>query len=143
VASCLDIVKGAMIKAGVLASGREPRLADREDVLAVLAGMYRTWITAGAFGRLRDVIPLANYTAGENERIFRNQSALLIVTLPETVAKQAFWSDFSIYGQYNQEVMATTPVSDQRPPRDCAVVTVIDAFVPADIRSNGMGYMRF
>ena len=130
--SCNDVVKGALRKLGVLASGREPRTVDRDDTFEALKGLYRQLITNGAFGRLRDVIPIADYTAYGNERIFRNQSATLAITLPETVRNWDFWGPYYVYGGiYPNEYAppATNAVTrDIRTPRDCSVVVIIDAF---------------
>ena len=91
---------------GTLASGREARTVDRDDAFTALAAMYRSWINSGAFGRLSDVTPTADYVAGENQRIFRNSSATLEITLPETVDDD----------------------SHQVTPLDCSVIVINDAF---------------
>ncbi|MFC0304396.1 hypothetical protein [Rhizorhabdus histidinilytica] len=84
-ASCRDIVNGALRKLGKLGAGREPRLADSQDALEALRGLYRSLITSGAFGRLADIIPTGEtYTAGENQRIFRNSDATLQIDLGRT-----------------------------------------------------------
>lgn len=122
--TCRETVNGAMRKIGRLAAGREPRAADSADGLAALQGLYRQWIVGGAFGRLADVIPTgATYVARENERVFRNSAATLSVTLPETVATQPNPRS------YADEVLTYDGVGGTtRPPRDCAVVVVSDAF---------------
>jgi hypothetical protein len=125
---CRDIVSGALRKAGVLASGREPRPSDQTDTFAALVGLYRVWITSGTFGRLRDVIPTgSSYTAGENEHVFRNDPVTLTVDLPETVRSLPTW----IHVPYDREV-EVYPDSDVlngvRPPRHCAVVIITDTY---------------
>lgn len=105
-ASCLSIVNSALRKLGLLASGREARSVDRDDAFQALVSMYRSWINAGAFGRLSDVTPTVDYVAGENERIFRNSDATLEITLPETI---------------DDEGRKLTPL-------DCSVVVIVDAF---------------
>jgi hypothetical protein len=125
-ATCRDITKGALRKIGKLGAGREPRAADASDALEALRGLYRSLINSGAFGRLRDVIPTADYTAGENERIFRNQDQVLEITLPEVVS-----ADLCGPRPYDEECdVYPNAVTDRnsRPPRDCAVVVIVDAF---------------
>jgi hypothetical protein len=129
VASCLTIVNSSLRKLGVLASGREARPVDRDDALQQLRDLYRQLISQGAFGRLRDVIPLVNYTAFGNERIFRNQSATLQITLPQTVANFPYWLDRGIYG-YRNEPSPSALTADKTTPRDCSVVSIVDAFIP-------------
>lgn len=123
-ATVRETVNGALRKLGRLGAAREARPADSADALATLQGLYRQWITSGAFGRLADVMPTgAEYTARENERVFRNQSATLTVNLPETVAT------YANPRSYPDEVLSYDGVlGDNRPPRDCAVVVVSDAF---------------
>lgn len=124
--SCLDIVKGALRKLGVLASGREPRTVDRDDTFEALKGLYRQLITAGAFGRLSDVVPTADYTACGNVRVFRSSDATdFAITLPETVARQDYWCDHRIYGScWCPDNVVRRDVTT---PRDCAVVVINDA----------------
>lgn len=127
-ATCRDIVNGALRKMGKLAGGREPRTQDSADALDSLKGVYSFLIGSGAFGRLRDVVPTgASYTAGENERIFRNSDVTTEIDLPELVPVDAphlprSYADEPIY--YSEDP------TDQssRPPRDCSVVIINDAF---------------
>jgi hypothetical protein len=132
VASCLTIVNSSLRKLGVLASGREARTVDRDDAFQQLKDVYRQLIAQGTFGRLRDVIPLTDYTAFGNERIFRNSSATLAITLPETVANYEFWNDRYIFGIYPNEPSQTQTALDRTTPRDCSVVSIIDAFLPGE-----------
>lgn len=131
--TCRDIVNGALRKIGRLGAGREPRLADSQDALEALRGLYRSLINSGAFGVLRDVIPAgSSYTAGENERVFRNSDATLSITLPEVVAH-----DWCGPRPYDEECDCGAPAEptayNQRPPRDCAVVVICDAFTAATV----------
>lgn len=123
-----DIVNGSLRKIGKLAGGREPRTQDSQDALEALRGLYRQLITSGAFGRLRDVVPTGEeYTAGENERVFRNYSGTLTVNLPETVSRDYPCGPLP----YDEEcaVYPTDTVDNGvRPPRDCAVVAISDTF---------------
>lgn len=127
--SCLDIVKGALRKLGVLASGREPRGVDRDDTFEALKGLYRQLINGGAFGRLNDVVPVADYTACGNVRIFRNGADAIAITLPETVNRQDYWCDQRVYGSC--WCPDTTLRRDVTTPRDCTVVTITDAGIGA------------
>jgi len=127
---CRGVVNGALRKIGVLAAGREARDADRDDTFDALTNLYKRLISGGAFGRLADVIPTADYTACGNERIFRNSSATTSITLPETISNAWAYCDCCIYGRYPCEPVPVTsnPVSlDITTPRDCSVVSVIDA----------------
>ena len=128
-ATCRETVSGALRKIGRLGAGREPRAADQADVLAALQGLYRQWINGGAFGRLSDVVPTgAAYTARENERIFRNASATVTITLPETVAT------VPNPRSYRDEVLTYEGITgNTRPPRDCAVVVISDAFTATTV----------
>lgn len=126
-ASARDIVNGALRKIGKLAGGREPRTQDSLDALEVLKGLYSQLINSGAFGRLRDVTPTgARYIAGENERIFRNSDVTQSIELPQLVARDGCGPL-----PYDQE-RVSYPSGDidnvLRPPRDCAVVAISDAF---------------
>jgi hypothetical protein len=102
--------------------------------MEALRNAYRQLISQGSFGRLRDVVPLGDYTAGENERIFRNSAATNTITLPEIVSR---WSNPR---SYVDEVDTYYGVNDStRPPQDCAVAVVADAFtgIVADFIYDG------
>lgn len=117
-ATCRLIVNKALRKIGRLGAGREPRVADQTDALAALQGLYGSWVTAGAFGRLEDVIPLADCVAGENQRIIRNAS-VITVTLPEFVPG---YCDPRPYGRER----INGDDRSARPPRDGAVIQLKD-----------------
>lgn len=124
-ATCRETVNGALRKLGKLGAGREARTADATDALESLRGLYRSLINSGAFGRLADVIPTADYTAGENQRIFRNTEAVAEILLPELV--DDVWP-YGIIPEYGRRwVPPGQEVSNQRPPRDCSVVVISDA----------------
>lgn len=126
--SNLDVVNGALRKLGVLASGREARTVDRDDTFEALKGMYRQLINNGAFGRLQDVVPTADYTACGSVRIYRpSDQAELSITLPETINRQDFWCDYRIYGSCWCPDNAVR--RDVTTPRDCTVVTISDAVI--------------
>lgn len=125
-ATCRAVVNGALRKLGKLASGREARSTDATDALASLKGLYRSLIDSGAFGRLRDVVPVGDYTAHENERIFRNSDVdvEIEITLPELV-RESLGSP----AEYGSRWVPPASVADAdlRPPRDCSVVVISDA----------------
>jgi hypothetical protein len=129
--NCRLIANGALRKLGILAAGREARPVDLNDAFDALKGLYKQLITNGAFGRLVDVIPVADYTAFENERIFRNNENVVSITLPETLLNWEYWGDWWIFGRYPYEPVppATNAINlNVRTPRDCAVVSIIDKF---------------
>jgi hypothetical protein len=126
VATARFIVNGALRKLGRLGAGREARLSDAEDTLDALRGLYQAWIASGAFGRLADVIPQTDYTASENQRVFRNSENAVQITLPEVVPMYAnprpYNRERATYTNYEQVD------GNNRPPRDGAVVQIVDAF---------------
>lgn len=122
-----DVINIALRKLGRLGSGREPRQADQQDALEAFRGLYSSWIASGAFGRLSDVIPKTNYTAGENERVFRTQDATLEITLPETVSQNNWPLPYNLerdtyQGNYEGAI------GNARTPRDGSVVVISDSF---------------
>lgn len=128
--NCRQTVNSALRKIGVLAAGREARAVDLDDGFDALKGLYRQLITNGTFGRLRDVIPIADYTAYENERIFRNTEDVVSITLPQTLRNWEFWFGYGIFGIYPNEYVPPADdalTQDVRTPRDCAVVSIINA----------------
>lgn len=127
-ATCRDIVNGALRKIGKLAGGREPRTQDSTDALEALRGLYRQLINSGAFGRLQDVVPTgASYTAGENERVFRNSDATIEITLPELVRRDQPCGPLP-YDEEDAYYPDGVVDNAMRPPRDCSVVIISDAF---------------
>jgi hypothetical protein len=112
----------ALRKLGRLGAGREPRTADQADVLAALQGLYRFWIDTGTFGRLADVIPLADITAGENQRIIRDET-VITVTLPEYVP--AFCDPLPYGALWPAQVSSNRDYAN-RPPHDGSVVQIKD-----------------
>lgn len=141
-ATARDIVNGALRKIGKLAGGREPRTQDSQDALEALRGLYRQLINSGAFGRLRDVVPTgASYTAGENERIFRNSDVTLEITLPELVRRDF---PFGPLPYDEEEVYYPDGIVDNamRPPRDCSVVVISDAFTAQTVHYIYDGQQR-
>jgi len=85
-ATCRDIIKGAMKKLAVLPIGREPTAAQAEDALDILEGTYRELVGQGVFGRLTDVLVTGSaYAAREQERVVCQNGAGVTVTLPDTI----------------------------------------------------------
>lgn len=115
----------ALRKLGRLGAGRTARTADAEDALEALKGLYKSWIASGAFGRLSDVVPSTSFTAGENQRIFRNSLAVGSITLPELVPAYA---DPLPYNRERDQYTNYEAVDGaNRPPRDGSVVQIVDA----------------
>lgn len=125
--TCRDIATGALRKIGVLGAGREPRQVDLDTALVALRGLYRRYVTSGALGRLRDVIPTTDYVAGENERVLRMHDGCDEVTLPMRVPVAARFGDPFDYGSRWVPPQGTR-IEQTRPPRDGAVVQLNDAF---------------
>jgi hypothetical protein len=123
--TCLQLIKGAMRKLGVLAIGREPTSAQAEDSMEVLTSFYLELIGQGVFGKLIDsYVTDAAYTAHENERITCS-SVVTTVTLPTTITAEWWPVQGNIggiydYGWNNTSASATYP----RTPRDGAVVQI-------------------
>lgn len=125
------ICNTALRKLGRLGAGREPRLADQTDVLDALRSLYRGWIASGAFGRLIDVVPVADYTARENERIFRTNGDTLTITLPQLVPNWPLWWPYR-YGDLWQPPTVNQTDQNVRPPRNGAVIVIVDDTTGAD-----------
>ena len=125
-ASCRTTVETALRMIGRLRSGAAARPVDAQDTLEALKGLYRAWITSGAFGRLADVMPTTDYTAGENQRIFRReQSGTLQITLPAAVPTYNRPLPYNL----ERDTYATNYEAvdgNNRPPRDGAVVVIVD-----------------
>lgn len=139
-ATCRHVVNTALRKLGRLAGGREARLSDATDTLATLQGLYGSWIAAGAFGRLADVVPAgSSYVSAGNERIYRREDTLS-VTLPEFVAESepgAYGRGARYYGTVitvedtadgaSVTVEPGQPIGATTLPRDGSVVAITDA----------------
>lgn len=120
-ATCRWVVNSALRKIGRLAGGREPRPADTTDAFASLQGLYGAWIGAGAFGRLNEIVALADVTAGENQRIMRDKT-VVTVTLPELVPA---WPEPLPYGALWPAVTGSVDQGN-RPPRDMTLIQLHD-----------------
>jgi hypothetical protein len=141
------VINTALRKLGRLGGGREPRLADQQDTLEALQGLYRSWIASGAFGRLCDVVPTGDYTARPNERIFRRSDAVETIKLPELISNGSWtWNCTQctlLYDPYCDPILdlglcpavSCDPIlglgyqsglSDATTPRDGSVVVISD-----------------
>ncbi len=127
------VINGSLRKLGRLGGGREPRLADQQDTLAALQGMYRAWIASGAMGRLADVVPTSDYVARPNERVFRQSDDVSLITLPELIRRERWvWDccDCTLqYRPYDDTILDLTynpDLSEATTPRDASVVVVAD-----------------
>jgi len=140
-ATARSVCNLALRKLGVLGGGRDARPADINDTLDALRSMYTAWVSSGAFGRLRDVVPTGTtYMTAGNERILRESAGTLTVTLPEMVS-HAWHDDYGnepvrYYGtnvivstvdnQTNITVEPSQPVGYAIPPRDGSAVVITD-----------------
>lgn len=107
-----QIIDGALRRLGVLGGhGQSAQPDDYANALQTLASLFKSLISRGAFGRLKDVIPpfsagLTEYQAGENERVYRNSTdAGQIVSLTDII---------------------TDRCGNPRPVHDLAVVSIQD-----------------
>lgn len=145
----LDIIKGAMKKIHVLASGAVPTAAQAADGMAALKGLYVELIGQGSLGRLYDVLATADLTAREWTRIRCDGGVLLNedgrallteagkliilkqinITLPLTITPQSSWNCWDYgepgpdYGWWFIDGFCNYP----RPPINLAPVVVIDS----------------
>jgi len=131
-----DIVNGALRKLGRLGGGREPRLADQQDTLSALVGLYRSMIASGAFGRVHDLIATgATYTATPNTRIYRREEEVGQIVLP-SVVDRGWWGVWDcwdrsfnshVYDDLVLDVNYVAPACGITTPRDGSVVIINDA----------------
>jgi hypothetical protein len=136
-ATVSDTINGALRKIGVLAAGRSPRAADQADTLATLRGMYRQWINNGTFGRLRDVIPLQDFVAYPNSRVYRNSLAVTTITLPELVSGYSQVWNCNRWGWdegiYPTEITPQQRLTSATTPRDATVVVLSDGITRSTV----------
>lgn len=118
----LDIIKRAMKKIHVLASGAEPTAPQAADGMAALQSLMVELIGQGSLGRLHDVLATSAYTAREFDRI--QKSAGVVVTIPTVITP----SLEPCGGTYDYGFRDAAPIgSSNRPPRDRACIVVIDS----------------
>jgi hypothetical protein len=141
-ATVRSVITGSLRKLSVVGGTGRRTPTDQEfaDILPILLGLYRNLITAGTFGRLRDVVPRGDCVVGENQRVYRRYNEQQKILLPDMVS----WCgscgyignqtvtrtlDYAIpstdygtkpYGYHNRTAHRTI--------RDNAVVTIVDEF---------------
>jgi len=124
-ALCSAVITSALKKLGIASAST----AEISDALPHLQALYNALVNGGAFGRFRDVVVTANYTAFEQDRIFVNTASAVTITIPDTFDRTT--TPFP----YELEDVSTSGVnSDIRPARDLAailVTTLNDATAPA------------
>jgi len=116
----LDIIKGAMKKIHVLASGAEPTAAEAADGMAALQSLIVEMIGQGSLGRLTDVLATSNYTAKENERV--RASYGVTVTIPSTITQDLEPCGGSYDYGFRYMPVVDTP---NRAPRDRSCIVVV------------------
>lgn len=125
-ATNLDIIKRALKKIRVLASGRTPDGDMTQTCMDALSGLYLEAVDAGAFGRFSDVLATENYTAGEFQRIRASDG--VTVTLPLTISDNTYvgnqytWPAMTIWGGYDYGAWSA---DRPRPPFNNSAVQVI------------------
>lgn len=139
-ATARETIETALRMIGRLRAGATARNPDAEDGLDALKGLYRAWITSGAFGRMADVIPTTDYTAGENQRIWRKvDTSTVQITLPDVVST---WNTPLPYDRERDSYVTNYEAVDgnNRPPRDTAVVVIVDELtgIVSDFIYDGM-----
>lgn len=82
----LDIIKRAMKKIHVLASGDQPTSQEASDCMDALSSLIVEVIGQGSLGRLYDVLATSDVTAMEWARI-RCDTPGIVVTLPATITQ--------------------------------------------------------
>jgi hypothetical protein len=120
----LDIIKRAMKKLHVLASGTNPTSAQAADGMDALQSLYVELIGQGSLGRLNDVLATSDYTAKEFDRI--QASTGITVTLPLIITPPMCSPGGNLPYDYGFRAWDTTLAgAANRPPRDRAPVLVI------------------
>ncbi|MDZ4321935.1 MAG: hypothetical protein U1A07_24410, partial [Phenylobacterium sp.] len=89
-ATCNEIITGALVVLGKLRAGKVASGQDLADGLEALKGIYEDVVTSGSRGTLTNVIATEAYTAGENERV---TDAGFTITKPATIEDEATGED--------------------------------------------------
>lgn len=116
-ATNLDIIKRAMKKLHVLASGANPTSAQAADGMSALQALIVELIGQGSLGRLNDVLATSDYTARECDRI--QAASGVTVTLPTTITASSCDDWYPNYGCEGSDY--------PRPPYDRSPVVVVDS----------------
>jgi len=121
--TCADIITLALSKLGVAGGLKPPSQPDLDLGLTTLMSLYRQMISSGKLGRARPVSPTDDYSARENDRIFRTSDFTGTIQLPEIVTDtwHGEFDDDRFYDRY------PAPCHAPRPPRDGAFVIINDA----------------
>jgi hypothetical protein len=141
-ATVRSVITGSLRKLQVVGGTgrRTPTNQEFADILPILLGLYRNLITAGTFGRLRDVVPRGDCIAGENQRIFRRYNEQQQILLPDmvswcgscgyighqTVTRTLDWAIPST--DYQTKRYGYHDGTEHRTIRDNSVVTIVDEF---------------
>lgn len=125
-ATCSSIINRALRKIGRLGAGRDARTNDAQDALDVLRGLYTSWITSGALGRMADVVVSGDVTAGEGQRIVRPIGVSSEVTLPETISSFTAYPPPPYGSVWPYTVLYEGVDPNVRPPADGTAVSVVD-----------------
>lgn len=119
-ANCSLIITNALSRLGVVGANRSVSAESQKLALETLGAVLRRLIYAGTLGTRRTVIPEGEYTAGENEHVFRNTLATdIIINLPETV---------SDHGSFHLYYGLLVRSGSQRTPKDGAFVIITDKY---------------
>lgn len=84
-ATCRDVITGALRKLGELGVGDQPSQQDAATGLAALQNMFDAWATGGMFGPLTDVYKSSAYAARAGERVRSTTTVTLPTYQDETV----------------------------------------------------------
>lgn len=127
-----DVCTKAFRKLGVLRAGGEMRTADAEDARSSLQSFLMECVTAGTFGRVRDVLVSqpATLTAGENQHVNVTATGTVTVDLPTTVAAD-YWAYCNPVGDYGWPLNEAAYYSSEvRAPKDRSVIMVTNKDLP-------------
>lgn len=105
-ATCNEIITGALVVLGKLRAGKVASGQDLADGMEALKGIYEDVITSGSRGRLTNVIASEAYTAGENERV---TDAGFAITKPTAITDEATSNDRPVYDLSIIQVVGTNP----------------------------------
>jgi hypothetical protein len=121
-ATVSDVIRLAMQRLRLTAGGEAISALEATDGLIAFQSMFDGWATNGLFGRLNDVIPAANYTANEQDRVINDGG--YVITLPLTIQPNYAYAPTYPGNQY-----APLTSAYPRPPRDLAQIEVLTANV--------------
>lgn len=120
----LDIIKRAMKKIHVLASGAEPTSPQAADGMVALQAMIVELIGQGSLGRLNDVLATSAYTAREFDRI--QVSHGVTVTIPTVITPSMCMPGGDAPYDYGWSYCSPVPTSNRPPVDRACVVTITD-----------------